>query len=304
MSQWFPKFFGSNPQFFIGIVEDRSDPLQMGRVRVRAYGYHTQDKSLISTEQLPWAQVMMPVTSAALSGVGEAPVGLMLGSMVFGLWMDGPDQQVPFVLGTMNTIEGGGSSSDILNRNQNVINDGNNNKIGVPGDFNPTGSGPEWLRIARGELGTKEIKGSQHNPRILEYLKTVGLGSNDETPWCAAFAAWCLKNSGQSIAGITGMAKSFATASSMKKISKLEYGAIVVYSRGTNSTSGHVGFCVGTKGGRILTLGGNQSDAVTVGGQPSVKLHAIMWPVGGGDPSQYSGTQENTGPVINDPKVS
>ena len=302
---FFPKFSGTNPQFFLGIVEDRSDPLQMGRVRVRVYGFHTQDTSLIPTEALPWAQVLMPVTSAALSGVGESPTGLMIGSMVFGMWLDGSDQQVPLVMGTLNTIEGNGSNSNILERNQNVINDGTNNNLGVPGDFNPTGDGPQWLRIARGESGTKEIKGAQHNPRVLEYLKTVGLGSDDETPWCAAFVAWCLKQSGQSIAGATAAAKSFATASCMRKLNKIEYGAIVVFNRGTNPSSGHVGFCVGTQGGRILVLGGNQSDAVGIGSQPSSALHAIMWPVGGGDPSTTPpGAEQDLGNVIKDPKTS
>ena len=30
---------------FIGVVEDRNDPLQLGRVKVRAYSIHTEDKS-------------------------------------------------------------------------------------------------------------------------------------------------------------------------------------------------------------------------------------------------------------------
>lgn len=251
----------------------------------------------------------MPVTTAAMSGVGEAPVGLMIGSTVFGMWLDGQDQQIPFVMGTINTLEGSGAASNLLDRNGNTINDGNgNNNIGVPGSFNPTGTGPQWLQIARGEQGTKEIKGAQHNPRVLEYLKTVGLGSDDETPWCAAFVAWCLKNSGQSIAGITAGAKSFVTAPSMKKLDKIAYGAIVVYNRGGDPTKGHVGICVGVQGGRILTLGGNQSDAVTVAGFSSSKLAAIMWPVGGGDPNSFGTDGKSTTPApattTVDPKVT
>ena len=30
--------------FFYGIVEDRNDPLKIGRVRVRIHGFHTDDK--------------------------------------------------------------------------------------------------------------------------------------------------------------------------------------------------------------------------------------------------------------------
>ena len=59
--------------WFIGVVEDRNDPERLGRVRVRALGYHTEDKTKIPTESLPWASVMMPVTSPSMSGLGETP---------------------------------------------------------------------------------------------------------------------------------------------------------------------------------------------------------------------------------------
>ena len=43
--------------WFIGVVEDRNDPLELGRVRVRCLGYHTDDLSAIPTSSLPWAHV-------------------------------------------------------------------------------------------------------------------------------------------------------------------------------------------------------------------------------------------------------
>ena len=36
--------------WFIGVVEDRNDPERLGRVRVRALGYHTEDKTKIPTD--------------------------------------------------------------------------------------------------------------------------------------------------------------------------------------------------------------------------------------------------------------
>ena len=41
--------------WFLGVVEDRDDPIQLGRVRVRCYGYHTDDKSESPTKDLPFA---------------------------------------------------------------------------------------------------------------------------------------------------------------------------------------------------------------------------------------------------------
>ena len=66
---------------YYGIVEDRQDPLEIGRVRVRVHGIHTDKKSDISTPDLPWAQVILPTTSAGFSGFG-APHGLVEGSTV------------------------------------------------------------------------------------------------------------------------------------------------------------------------------------------------------------------------------
>ena len=36
-----------------GVVEDRHDPLFLGRCRIRILGWHTKDKSQIPTESLP-----------------------------------------------------------------------------------------------------------------------------------------------------------------------------------------------------------------------------------------------------------
>ena len=87
--------------YFIGVVEDRRDPKNMGRVRVRVYGDHDADKTKIPTRSLPWSQVMMPVTSAACGGVGESATGIVQGSWVVGFYMDGPSKQNPMVMGTI-----------------------------------------------------------------------------------------------------------------------------------------------------------------------------------------------------------
>lgn len=84
-----------------GVVEDIGDPLKLGRVRVRVYGFHTEDKILIPTKSLPWAMVMQPITSAAMSGKGQSPTGLLPGSWVIGFFRDGPHGQDPIVIGSV-----------------------------------------------------------------------------------------------------------------------------------------------------------------------------------------------------------
>ena len=44
----------NNPSFYLGVVEDRDDPLMLGRVRVRILGLHTHDKAVLPTADLPW----------------------------------------------------------------------------------------------------------------------------------------------------------------------------------------------------------------------------------------------------------
>jgi hypothetical protein len=87
--------------WWIGIVEDRDDPLRLGRVRVRIINVHDSNISLTPTEQLPWATPLQPTTSAAVSGIGSAPVGLVTGTWCVGFFMDGDDMQQPIIMGTI-----------------------------------------------------------------------------------------------------------------------------------------------------------------------------------------------------------
>jgi len=94
------------PQFswWQGIVEDRYDPDLLGRYKVRIFGYHTNDKTKMPTDKLPWAIPMQPVTSAAISGVGTNTAGLVEGSAVIGFFADGPDGQIPVIMGSWGSM--------------------------------------------------------------------------------------------------------------------------------------------------------------------------------------------------------
>jgi hypothetical protein len=86
--------------WWMGVVEDREDPLFLGRCRVRIFGYHIDNKDLMPTRDLPWAIPIQGVTSAAMSGVGTTPLGPMPGTWVMGFFADGKDCQQPMILGT------------------------------------------------------------------------------------------------------------------------------------------------------------------------------------------------------------
>jgi len=88
--------------WFVGVVEDRlNDPSKLGRVRVRCLGYHTEDKNLLPTEDLPWAHVMHPVTDPSMQGMGNTPSFLVEGSWVMGFFMDADMKQQPIIMGSL-----------------------------------------------------------------------------------------------------------------------------------------------------------------------------------------------------------
>jgi hypothetical protein len=87
-------------KLYTGCVEDRNDPLKLGRCKVRIVGLHTESKVTLPTDDLPWAYPISPITSAGTSGIGTAPLGPVEGTWVLITFMD-PDEQMPMMLGTM-----------------------------------------------------------------------------------------------------------------------------------------------------------------------------------------------------------
>lgn len=90
-------------QFFIGVVEDRNDPLMVGRVKVRVVGLHVHDKAILPTKDLPWAMIMQPVTG----GTGAAAIGPAEGTQCIVIFNDWPECQQPIVIGALAGIPQG-----------------------------------------------------------------------------------------------------------------------------------------------------------------------------------------------------
>jgi uncharacterized protein (TIGR02594 family) len=137
---------------------------------------------------------------------------------------------------------------------------------------------PVWLRRARQEIGVREIPGPKHSARVLSYWELAKLPfRDDETPWCAGFVGAMLEDVGIKSTR-SGMARSYQNWG--QPCGPIP-GAIVVYWRGSKAgASGHVGFVVGKdQAGNIMTLGGNQGDAVTVAPFSAARVIGYRWPL-------------------------
>lgn len=134
---------------------------------------------------------------------------------------------------------------------------------------------PYHLTIALTQIGTTEILGKESNSKIDEYLKSVNIPGNDEIPWCAAFANWVLLEANLPGTGLPN-ARSFLDyrrgGSMDTKIAKPELGCLVIFSRGSQSWQGHVGFYLDYYRGLIRILGGNQKNRVGINAYSTKKL--------------------------------
>lgn len=276
---------------WFGVVEDVFDPERQGRVRVRIIGAHTDDRSLLPTEDLPWADVLMPVTNASVSGVGGSPVGLVNGSVVAGIFKDGLDMQDPVVMfaagGKRKVYQGdayGFNDPDGVYPKKDTNQDHDVNVLArgdvkgskpvgqaesgrvkdvqidpespKPDPNAPVSKDAPWMPIAIAERGINE----RDNPaRVKEYHKVGnGVALSEDTPWCAGFCGWSLVQAGYK-SSRSAMARSYLNYGAQVDRNNVPYGAIAVM-RGTRGpSSGHVAFVVKDLGDKVQCIGGNQS---------------------------------------------
>lgn len=77
---------------------DAVDPLAIGRYRVRIFGWHTDNKSLLPDKDLPWAHPMFSINNSKSWSPLEPD------SWVMGFFMDGESGQFPIIMGFLPGI--------------------------------------------------------------------------------------------------------------------------------------------------------------------------------------------------------
>lgn len=142
---------------------------------------------------------------------------------------------------------------------------------------NPTDSlEPGWLVEARKSIGLRELPGAPTAPVIARWLQDLGAWwRDDETPWCGtAVAAW------MNCCGVEPPKAWYRARAWLDwgvNITVPLVGAVVVFAR---AGGGHVGLIVGKdSAGRLMVLGGNQGNAVSVAPFDMARVLGYRWPV-------------------------
>lgn len=138
----------------------------------------------------------------------------------------------------------------------------------------PNGTQPAWFTAGLNDLGFHE---TGKNRGIEEFIKQAHCGQLGD-PWCAIWTNAKLEQSG--VRGTrSASSQSFRRDDHFIKLDGPVLGAIAVYTRGApNSGLGHVGFYAGETDTQVLTLGGNESDAVRKQFEPKARLVGYYWP--------------------------
>ena len=112
-----PGFLGSSFLWWVGQIADDAtwrDNILPGphkdtkkpdgwgrRYKVRIIGLHDQGEEEIDSNDLPWAQIMYPVTGGGGQTSATHTSNLRQGMMVFGFFLDGQEQQIPVIMGVL-----------------------------------------------------------------------------------------------------------------------------------------------------------------------------------------------------------
>lgn len=128
------------------------------------------------------------------------------------------------------------------------------------------------LKIALKEYGNEAWPGSQTNPSVSKYFTDLGFTfiHDDETPWCAAFLNWILK---QACIKGTGslLAKSFLNIGTPTTTPEL--GDLVIFWRNSPTSGlGHCGIFIRDTKNFVYVLGGNQDSRVCIKAEPKQAL--------------------------------
>lgn len=198
--------------WWIGTVEDRRDPLKLGRCRVRCVGWHSANKMQLPTASLPWATPSIPVNSTEVYTPKE-------GDMVFGFFIDGENAQEPVMLGMFPSIPLKAANS------QEAFSDPR-----TTSELSSAPRTPASKTYSTDGTGIKitEKSAAESNPRILDEPTTSRLARNDEN-----MSKTFVQERKDNVVTVAGVNSSWTEPTT-------KYAAKYPYNRVTETESGHI----------------------------------------------------------------
>lgn len=139
---------------------------------------------------------------------------------------------------------------------------------------------PPWIEVAKSLIGTAECAGSENNPKIIAWAKTIGGDIEnsyvaDSIPWCGLYTTHCFVDSG--IKPVEGSLWALNWARFGTKLKEPCFGCVMSFQR---TGGGHVGFYMSEDATHYHILGGNQSDAVNITRVAKSQFVSANWPKG------------------------
>lgn len=177
-----PGFLGSGFNWWVGQIPDdsywRSNinpetyksekdiPGWAYRYKVRIIGLHDREEEAIKSDQLPWAQVMYPVTAGGGQGGSMQTPNIRQGMFVFGFFLDGADQQVPVIMGVL----GNNTQTKLAS----TIGINSSNYAGTSGNANRSGNDGKETGKSVPEVSDSNVSRNQALPRTKPIEEAAG----------------------------------------------------------------------------------------------------------------------------------
>ncbi len=136
------------------------------RYKVRIIGLHDKEEETIKSDQLPWAQVMYPVTAGGGQGGSMQTANIRQGMFVFGFFLDGVDQQVPVIMGVLG--------NNTQTKLKPTIGNNESNYAGTSGNANRTGDDGNGTGKSVPEVSDSNLSRNQPVPKTKPIEEAAG----------------------------------------------------------------------------------------------------------------------------------
>jgi hypothetical protein len=158
--------------WWMGVVENRVDPLNLGRCQVRIFGWHTDNLQEMPSTDLAWAHPILPVNAKDFSNTPHE------NDWVVGFFMDGESGQFPVYFGILPGIPSKDYDKSKGFSDQRTASQLANAPVN---DYPPSMNEPTTSRLFRNENINKTII-QKIKDGLVKGIKSVGVSWSQPEP--------------------------------------------------------------------------------------------------------------------------